>query len=82
MSILSCEIGSGFGEPAGTPHHEFPGIPLRGYDIKLLLLSPGLIPLPPQGVLGGDGGGAKKLLKSSLLWWRAVYWLKPFSVTI
>ena len=25
--IFWSEIGSGFGEPGGTPHEEFPGVP-------------------------------------------------------
>ena len=39
------KLGQDLENRAAHPHHEFPGIPLRGYDIKLLLLSPWLIPL-------------------------------------
>ena len=42
MSILGSDIGSGFGEPGGTPLPRIPRNTPPGYDIKLPLLSPGL----------------------------------------
>ena len=40
---------------AAHPYHEFLGIPLRGYDIKLLLL--GLYPSSARASRRGPGGG-------------------------
>ena len=56
MSIFGSEIGSGFGEPGGTPLPRIPRNTPPGYDIELLLLSPGLTHLR-KGFLEGAGGG-------------------------
>ena len=32
------QIGSGFGEPGGTPHHEFRGVPSPFFNEKSLLI--------------------------------------------
>ena len=56
MSIFGSEIGSGFGEPGGTPLPQIPRNTPPGYDIKLLLLSPGLTHLR-KGFLEGAGWG-------------------------
>ena len=56
MSIWGSDIGSGFGEPGGTPLPRIPRNTPPGYDIKLPLLSPGLTHLR-KGFLERAGGG-------------------------
>ena len=62
MSILGCEIGSGFGEPGGTPS---PRIPRNTNTQPPPPLSPGLLHRRKgfqEGAGGGSGaGGAKKI---------------------
>ena len=62
MSIFESEIGSGFGEPGGTPLPRIPRNTPPGYDIKLPLLRPGLTHLrkgPAVGEGGRGGGGVE-----------------------
>ena len=71
MSVLGCEIGSGFGEPGGTPSPRIPRNTPPGVRYQTAASKPLAYTPPPQAVLGGGGGGgggAKKLLRSSLLW--------------
>ena len=60
MSIFGSEIGSGFGEPGGTPLPRIPRSTPPVYVIKLQLLSPGLTHLRKgfqEGAGEGGGGG-------------------------
>ena len=59
MSILGSDIGSGFGEPGGTPLPRIPRNTPPGYDIKLPLLRPGLTHLRKGPAVGEGGGGVE-----------------------
>ena len=85
MSVLGCEIGSGFGEPGGTPSPRIPRNTPPGVRYQTAASKPLAYTPPPQVVLGGgQGGGGGVGLKNyrEVLCCGAVYWLKPFSVTI
>ena len=66
MSVLGCEIGSGFGEPGGTPSPRIPRNTPPGVRYQTAASKPLAYTPPPQAVLGGGRGrgggcGAKKI---------------------
>ena len=64
MSVLGSEIGSGFGEPSGTPQSRIPRSTPPGVRYQTAASKPWAYTPPPQAVLGGGRGGvgAEKLL--------------------